>query len=474
MFDKDTLEILKRKTTDVVNRSLDQHINLAVTGLSRSGKTAFITSLVNQLITENSDSKLSFFDVVHQGRYIAAKRVPQKHKEIPRFDYDGAISALSQTSAQWPKPTDGISELRIAIKYKPDNSLLKYATDTTTLNLDITDYPGEWLLDLPILNQTFEEWSALTTNLLHSEPRHTLSASFIDKVAQLSPFEPVDENLLAELSKEYTELLVKFRYDLGLSVIQPGRFILPGDLANAPVLQFFPFTQFEKLDLNAYQKAGEDTLIGMLRARFLAYKETVVKRFYKSHFVNFDRQIILADCLTPLNKGQDSFTDLQLALEMINESFNYGKSGLLSRLFSPKIDKLLFVATKADHITPDQHENLVSLLEQLVATTKQQLTFENIDLTTMAIASIKSTKAGKGSHQGETIPVIQGNKMVDNSKIVLFPGSVPASIPSEEYWQQHPFNFVDFAPQPNESTHNSLPHLRMDKVLNFLLGDKLK
>ena len=28
------------------------------------------------------------------------------------------------------------------------------------LNLDIVDYPGEWLLDLPLLGKTFAEWSA--------------------------------------------------------------------------------------------------------------------------------------------------------------------------------------------------------------------------------------------------------------------------------------------------------------------------
>ncbi|PMC21719.1 hypothetical protein CJ207_12400, partial [Klebsiella aerogenes] len=31
-------------------------------------------------------------------------------------------------------------------------------------------------------------------------------------------------------------------------------------------------------------------------------------------------------------------------------------------LFSPVIDKLLFAATKADHVTVDQHGNMVSLL----------------------------------------------------------------------------------------------------------------
>lgn len=40
---------IKQEVNDFVKRSLDRHLRLAVTGLSRAGKTAFITSLVNQL-----------------------------------------------------------------------------------------------------------------------------------------------------------------------------------------------------------------------------------------------------------------------------------------------------------------------------------------------------------------------------------------------------------------------------------------
>ena len=29
-----------------------------------------------------------------------------------------------------------------------------------TLTLDIVDYPGEWLLDLPLLGKSYEQWSA--------------------------------------------------------------------------------------------------------------------------------------------------------------------------------------------------------------------------------------------------------------------------------------------------------------------------
>lgn len=471
---KEQLQKFKRKANDFLNRTLDQHITLAVTGLSRSGKTAFITSLVNQLINEGNNSHLSFFNPVHQGRFIAAKRVPQKNLHIGRFEYDASLASFCNEPPTWPQATNGISELRLAIRYTPKNSLLKYATDTATLYLDITDYPGEWLLDLPMLNQTYEEWSESTYALMLESPRNERSKTFIEKVNQLDPFEPVDEQHLADLAKEYTDLLHQFRHELGLSVIQPGRFILPGDLADAPILQFFPYTAFENIDINAYQNAQDDTLIGMLRARFIEYKERVVRKFYKEHFVNFDRQIVLADCLTPLNNGESSFNDLQHAITLILESFNYGQSSLFSRLFSPKIDKLLFAATKADHVTPEQHQNLVSLLNQLVYKTKHQLNYETIEMKTLAIASVKTTQVGNSLHNGQPLPVLQGRRADNDKLITLFPGAVPDKLPKSSFWEDQQFNYIAFKPQQICDVHECLPHIRMDQAMQFLFGDKMK
>jgi len=450
--------------------------------LSRSGKTAFITSLVNQLITEGNGSKLSFFDPVHHGNFIAAKRVAQKNLSIPRFDYDKAITSLTTEPVAWPEPTHGISELRLAIRYQPTSSLLRYAADMATLTLDITDYPGEWLLDLPMLKQTYEQWSEQTHALLTSAPRDKYANAFLEKVASIDPFAATNEELLAQLSKEYTALLHTFRYKLGLSVIQPGRFILPAELAGAPILEFFPFPNLKNIDGNDYQNASDDSLIGMLRSRFIEYKEQVVKKFYKQHFSRFDRQIVLADCLSPLNacsenSGPESFADLQLAIDMILESYSYGKSGLFSRLFSPKIDKLLFAATKADHVTAEQHAPMVSLLNQLIFQSKHQLNFEAVEMKTLAIASVKSTNTGKSLHQGQQVSVVQGhtidNKQRVAEKITLFPGSVPDKLPNKAFWQQSAFNFINFSPMSGMSKHQALPHIRMDQVLQFLLADKM-
>lgn len=465
---------VKKSANELINRGLDQHINLAVTGLSQSGKTAFITSLVNQLVNEGNGKALTFFDVVHEGRYIAAKRVPQHNLHISRFDYDAAMEQLGKGDPKWPEPTKTISELRLAIRYHPNDSLLKYAKQMATLYVDITDYPGEWLLDLPMLNQTFEQWSEHMGQLLTQEPRATVAKDFLEKLAGIDPLGPVNENQMAELAEQYTELLLKFRYELGLSVIQPGRFILPGEHKDAPILQFVPYPFFANIEKNDYQSAAQDTFIGMLRARYLEYRERIVREFYKNHFVKFDRQIVLADCLTPLNNGAAALADLQQAIALIMESFAYGNSNILTRLFSPKIDRLLFAATKADHVTGEQHANLTSLLEQLVYKAKNILSFDAIKMKTLAIASVKTTEQGKSEYQGQPISVLKGMRTEDKQMITVYPGAVPAKLPTEEYWQQQGFKYITFKPSQKVAEHEVLPHIRLDQALQFLLGDKLK
>jgi len=61
LFTSNKFGQLKQKANELFARTIDQNISLAITGLSRSGKTAFITSLVNQLLNEGSGTKLSFF-----------------------------------------------------------------------------------------------------------------------------------------------------------------------------------------------------------------------------------------------------------------------------------------------------------------------------------------------------------------------------------------------------------------------------
>jgi len=92
---------------------------------------------------------------------------------------------------------------------------------------------------------------------------------------------------------------------------------------------------------------------------------------------------------------------------------------------------------------------------------------------TVAIAAVKTTQAGKSLHKGQLLPVLKGRRASDDKTITVFPGSVPSKLPEESFWEKKGFNYIDFAPQEACSRHQSLPHIRLDQVMQFLLGDKM-
>ncbi|MDE9463835.1 YcjX family GTP-binding protein [Xenorhabdus bovienii] len=461
---------LQNELKSLVNRGVDRHLRLAVTGLSRSGKTAFITSLVNQLLHVHSGARLPLFSAVRDGRLLGVKRVPQRDFGVPRFAYDENIAALHDTPPYWPIPTQGVSEIRLALRYRSEDSLLRYLKETSTLYLEIVDYPGEWLLDLPMLEQSYLAWSRQMNGMLKGE-RAGWAKPWLELCQQCDPLAPADENLLARIAQAYTDYLHQCKAQ-GLHFIQPGRFILPGDLAGAPALQFFPWPDIDGIGEPQLAKADKHTNIGMLRERFSYYCDHIVKGFYKEHFLRFDRQIVLVDCLQPLNSGPQAFNDMRLALAQLMQSFHYGKRTLFRRLFSPCIDKLMFAASKADHVTADQHANLISLLQQLVQEAWQNAAFEGISMDCVGLASVQATESGVVLHDGEKIPAIKGNRLSDDKLLTFFPGEVPQRLPNSDFWQKQGFNFESFRPkQVNVDT--PLPHIRMDSAMEFLLGDKL-
>lgn len=462
---------LQNEVKTLVNRSKDSHVRLAVTGLSRSGKTAFITALVNQLLNSHNGARLQLFSAARDGRLHGAKRIPQKDFSIPRFAYDEGMAALCGEPSSWPSSTRGISEISLALRFEP-KSRLSRLLNRSTLYLDIVDYPGEWLLDLPLLDQDYFTWSKQMASVLQQSQRSEWAKPWLTLCQQCDPFAPADENMLAQISQAYTDYLVRCKAE-GQHYIQPGRFVLPGDLAGAPVLQFFPWPTINADDVAKLSAASKRTNIGMLNARYNYYCQKIVKGFYKEHFVRFDRQIVLVDCLQPLNSGPQAFNDMRLALTQLMQSFHYGKRTLFRRLFSPCIDKLMFAATKADHITPDQHGNMVSLLQQLVREAWQNAAFEGIQIDCAGLASVQATEYGAIEKQGKLIPTLKGFRLDDGQPLTVFPGSVPSTLPSEAFWQHNSFNFDQFRPRPM-SIDRPLPHIRLDAALEFLLGDKLR
>ncbi len=470
-FDKRQWHQWQTQAQMLVNRSLDRHLRLAVTGLSRSGKTAFITALVQQLEQVGFSARLPHWQVVQSGRLLGVKRVPQVNHHIPTFPYEEGLAALHGEPPRWPEPTRSVSEIRLELRFNSRHPLLRHiGSDTSSLFLDLVDYPGEWLLDLPLLQMNYSQWSEQVRQQLERPELRSAAAEWLALGSRLALAAPYDDDAMRTLAASYTQWLHYCKSTLGLSLVQPGRFVLPGEHAGAPMLQFVPWVWGPLL-----ASAQSGSLQSMLEERFAHYKQHLVQGFYRDHFASFDRQIVLVDCLQPLQAGESAVNDLEQTLALIIQSFHYGQSSWLRRLFSPRIDKLLFAASKADHVTPDQHGNLQSLLRDLVQRAYGVARFEGIEIECLPIASVRASEYRQVNHNGRLLTALQGTTL-GGEQVHLFPGEVPNQRPGKQFWstqEEAGFGFISLRP-PHMHRGVAMPHLRLDQVLEFLLGDKLR
>ena len=79
-----------------------------------------------------------------------------------------------------------------------------------------------------------------------------------------------------------------------------------------------------------------------------------MKPFFHNHFARLDRQIVLVDALAALNAGADAVRDLEPALTDVLAASARARTPS-SHPFRPRIDRILFAATKADllHLSHD-------------------------------------------------------------------------------------------------------------------------
>ena len=165
----------------VLRQALERDVTIAVTGLSGAGKTVFTTALVHNLSLAHRRGAelLPFLAPARDGRISAVTLDESRPRPFP---YAPSLRALTGSPSAWPPSTTGVSELAIRIDYRLANPILRHAAPSSRLTLHIVDYPGEWLLDLPLLEQSYGEWSADSLALCRVAPRAAHAQEFLSAV----------------------------------------------------------------------------------------------------------------------------------------------------------------------------------------------------------------------------------------------------------------------------------------------------
>jgi predicted YcjX-like family ATPase len=473
-----------RALLDYSDNLFNPTVRLGVTGLSRAGKTVFITALIHGL---TRGGRFPVFEPFATGRIARARLEPQPDDAVPRFDYENHVRTLIE-ERRWPNSTVDISELRLVIDYQRQNGADR------KLTLDIVDYPGEWLLDLPLLNKSYGQWSAESLALSREPLRARLAAPWHAHHATLSAEARADEQAALAAARLFTDYLRACRDErFAMSLLPPGRFLMPGNLAGSPALTFAP------LDVPADGVAPEGSLWAMMIRRYEAYKDVVVRPFFRDHFSRLDRQIVLVDALSAFNAGPEALHDLEAALAGILDCFRIGRSSFFSSMFRPRIDRILFAATKADHLHHSSHDRLEAVLRRTVAkaTARAEDTGATIDV--VALAAVRATREAQVQRGRDKLPsilgtpapgeVANGETFDGETEVATFPGDLPANPEalfsgdnafrglSSSNAEKADFRFLRFRPPQLEregAEEPALPHIRLDRALQFLIGDRLQ
>jgi len=447
-------------------------VRLGVTGLSRAGKTVFITSLVANLLDRGRMPQLT---AAASGRILAAYLRPQPDDTVARFRYEDNLAALTGPAPHWPDNTRSVSELRVSFRVKPQGLMgavtsLGGLMGPRTVHLDIVDYPGEWLLDLGLMSKSFADWSAGALARLEKRPGGT---EYLAALAGTDPAAELSEPRAEVLARLFAGALQQARA-AGFSDCSPGRFLLPGDLAGSPVLTFAPLPPMDT--------APRRSLWREFERRFEAYKSRVVRPFFRDHFARIDRQIVLMDVLGAIHDGPAALEDLRQVMSGILTAFRPGGNSWLSGLLGGRrVEKILFAATKADHLHHVQHPRLTAITQGLVRDAIDRARFAGAETAGMSLASLRTTVEESRSHHGRQLDLVRGLRE-EGGEAAFYPGELPEEPnlllgPAREgagRWLDADYQVMRFAPQPLRlKPGDGPPHIRLDRAAEFLFGDRL-
>jgi predicted YcjX-like family ATPase len=193
--------------------------------------------------------------------------------------------------------------------------------------------------------------------------------------------------------------------------------------------------------------------------------------------------------------------DLENALAHVLTAFRAGRTNLLTTIFRPRIDKILFAATKADHLHHTSHDRLEAILRHLVGRAIARAENVGAAVDVVAMAAMRATREAavqpgrKRSGDRETVDAIIGTPLAGEeiagdvfdgtTDVAIFPGELPADSRAVFRGEtlaiapgEADYRFVRFRPPVAELATDRLPlplpHIRLDRALEFLIGDKVR
>jgi len=320
------------------------------------------------------------------------------------------------------------------------------------------------LMDLPMLNMTYAQWCRQQASLLESAPRAGIAPDLMQRLQSLDLAAPADERMMDALWQDYRQFLRDCRNLHKLSYLQPGRALL--DAEDYGIIPLPGIGHRTAAELDALP---EDSVYRVLERRYREYVEQQVAPFVESHFRHLDRQLVLVDLIGTLFAGEAALDDMRRAFAHIADTFRYGSSGLLRKLWRPRVDRLVFAATKVDQVLAADHDALRQLLGQQLQQAFTGARHRGLPLFCEAIAAVRCSNENTRDGRRMLVGHDMSGRFVGFENAEIF-----AHLPNEGEWSHYTGGLPpQLRPPSGIGREGYLPHIRLDALLNLLLGDKV-
>lgn len=447
-------------------KKVPKHRKIAIVGTARSGKTVFLTSLINHLFEHHqTEFKIGKGGSVQISK-MKAKRVPQKYGE--KFSFAQHREALVH-DGNWPKKTRDSSHFICNFRRSDCWSI-------RTSELHFFDFPGERIADVAIGRYPiYEDWSDCVLEHINSSTAYQkLATEYLDTLEQNGP----DAKRIIDT---YKVALARFctRYK---PMITPSTFLLdqegkmPESQSGEEFINREAATRYAGLPpqgsgdrqfapLSENVRRASPDLVKKFARHYQTYRNLVVMPIF-DYLKSCKRLIVLIDIPTLLNGGVSTYNDNRQLLGDLFEVLQ--PESWLRRMFTryTKLDRVAVVATKSDIVHPVDIENgrLLGLLKQM--TDRFTYDLESVEFKEFICSAIVSARPAGNNRN------LRGVLEADNPsrEEKVFPVSeLPEKWPDE--WKHGDFHF--FGVRPRVPANKAIPPEQngVDRVFNFIAED---
>jgi uncharacterized protein len=442
----------------LLQTALHKEVKIAITGLSRSGKSMLFTSLLTLMRDRAAQNNIDYLPLLTQLPIHRIKTVEIRPIEGEKM-YPLEESQAHLAQGKWPQPTQEVYGFELFIALHQEREWLKHLNDTQTLSFKFYDYPGEWLTDLPMLKLDYLAWSHKALAQQSSNPQKQYATQWHRYLESFNFDTLPTASVINEMIAVYKNYLIETKR-AGITVLQPANMLLAVSQHDWSQYGFAPLPTDVTSD-------PSHPWVQIFTKHYQHYQTHALKPLHERYFANTDKQIILVDLFEGLSYGQRHLKQLKETITNLASIFVYGKTNWFkSKFFNEhKISDIAFVASKVDSAPLSQQANLLSLLEDVSKGARSVLEDQPVRFEHFLLAAIKSAE---NDPKNEKDCIYYRNERGQTVK-----KSFTHPIPDKIQGIREDQGFIPLNNIPREHYLDDIQQAQgIDSLLNFMLEEK--